>query len=183
MKALKLLTLSLLVTSFTFAEVAPKEKDALIALYNSTNGASWNSTWNLNRPVKSWHGVKVENDHVVALNLQFNNLQGTLPNEIGDLVYLEKMNLGFNKLQGHIPSTIKNLQNLTSLELFMNRFDGPIPSEIGQLQHLEILKLYSNKFTGEFPQSLLALSNLKELLLGSNYLFHMISINCQNLKN
>ena len=170
MKALKLLFLSLLVSSFTFAEVSPNEKEALVALYNATNGSDWNATWNLNRPVKSWHGVTLENDHVVELTVQFNNLQGTLPSELGNLVYLRKINFGFNKLQGTIPNAIKNLQNLTSLELFMNRFEGTIPSELGELKKLEILKLYSNKFSGEFPQALLGLTNLRELLLGSNYL-------------
>ena len=107
--------------------------------YKATNGSQWNSTWNLEAPVNSWYGVKVENDKIVEINLQFNNLQGTLPQEIGNLIYLRKMNLGFNKLAGTLPSSIKNLKDLKNLELFMNGFDGAIPTELGELKNLETL--------------------------------------------
>ena len=170
MKTFKLIVVCLFVTVNSFAHISSSEKEALLALYNSTNGNEWNSTWDLNADIDTWYGVKVENNHIIEISLPFNNLQGTLPQEIGNLNLLRKLNLGFNKLQGTIPSTIQNLKELKSLELFMNQLEGSIPTELGTLKKLESLKLYSNKFSGNIPESLMGLTNLKELLLGSNFL-------------
>ena len=54
------------------------DKIALIALYNSTNGAEWgNKTgWLTDAPVGEWYGVTVEGERVVAINLIYNNLRG-----------------------------------------------------------------------------------------------------------
>ena len=80
------------------AEVSVSEKSALINLYNATNGANWKAKWDLNAPVSSWYGVKLLNDKVVAIQLQNNNLVGTLPASIGDMKSLEVLNLSFNKI-------------------------------------------------------------------------------------
>ena len=70
MKTKVLLSLLLLVCSTTiFATVSEIEKNALIDLYNSTEGENWNSTWNLNQPVESWYGVTVENSQVVIIRI------------------------------------------------------------------------------------------------------------------
>ena len=119
MKNLKLTFIFLLTTMFCFAEVSTSEKDALLALYNSTNGASWNTTWDLESPISTWHGVTVENAQVIALDLAFNNLEGQLPEQIGDLVNLKSIKLGFNKLSGNLPQSLSNLQSLEHLELFL----------------------------------------------------------------
>ena len=103
MKTLKLTITCLFVTLFTFADVSITEKDALVAIYNSTQGSEWNNTWDLNTSIDTWHGVVVKDNKVVELNLQFNNLQGKLPNSIGNLVHLKKLNLGFNNLDGTFP--------------------------------------------------------------------------------
>src|SRR5690606_14827683 len=113
--------------------ISSTEKDALIALYNATNGSNWNTTWDLNKSVNTWYGITIENDRVIEINLPFNNLEGLLPQEIGTLSSLRKVNFGFNKIGGTIPTSIKNLKELQSLELFMNRLEGTIPAELGQL--------------------------------------------------
>ena len=98
MKTFRLIVICFFVSAFAFANISLNEKSALIALYNATNGSEWNSTWDLNAPIDTWYGVTVEKDKIVEINLQFNNLQGTLPQELGSLIYLKKMNLGFNKI-------------------------------------------------------------------------------------
>ena len=170
MKTFNYIAIFFLSTAFSFANISPQEKSALVAFYNATQGSHWNSTWDLNASEDTWYGIKIENNKLVEINLQFNNLQGVLPLEIGNLVNLKKINLGFNKLTGTIPTSIKNLKELTSLELFMNELEGNIPAELGELKKLESLKLYSNKLSGKIPASLMGLTNLKELLLGSNFL-------------
>src|SRR5210317_2251163 len=90
MKTLKITLLCCLVTLFAFANISSKEEQALLSLYNTTNGPTWNNTWDLNTPVTTWYGVVIENDQVVELNLEFNNLQGYLPEFLGDLIHLRK---------------------------------------------------------------------------------------------
>ena len=94
------------------ADVSVAEKNALIQLYNATNGANWTSKWDLKSPVSSWYGVKLQADKVVSIDLQKNNLVGTLPASIGDLKSLELLNLSFNKLSGSIPASIGELSSL-----------------------------------------------------------------------
>ena len=70
----------------------PAEQDSLtlIALYASTNGHNWfNKTgWeNHDRPLDQWHGVEIniETRRVTTLSLGNNNLNGPLPDAIGNL--------------------------------------------------------------------------------------------------
>ena len=75
--------------SIAEAQVSTLEKNALIDLYKSTKGDSWNTTWNLTSQVNTWHGVTVENNKVIALNLSMNNLNGTIPSSIKNLSNLK----------------------------------------------------------------------------------------------
>ncbi len=91
------------------------ERAALIALYNSANGDGWNdnSGWKNNNPELddfseigsegSWKGVTVNNDHVIALYLGWNELTGTIPVELANLTNLERLYLEDNELTGTIP--------------------------------------------------------------------------------
>lgn len=60
--------------------MAQTDRDALLALYNATDGANWeNSTnWNTDAVLSDWYGVEVNDQgRVVSLSLYVNNLQGT----------------------------------------------------------------------------------------------------------
>ena len=54
------------------------DKAALIALFNSTNGAEWRNKegWLTDAPVGEWYGVTVEGERVVRIDLLGNNLRG-----------------------------------------------------------------------------------------------------------
>ena len=82
MKTFKLIVSFFLITAFTYATVSKTEQNALLALYKSTNGNAWKTTWDLKAPINTWHGIKVENDKIVEINLFFNNLQGVLPKKL-----------------------------------------------------------------------------------------------------
>ncbi|XP_019171164.1 PREDICTED: probable LRR receptor-like serine/threonine-protein kinase At1g63430 isoform X2 [Ipomoea nil] len=75
-----------------------------------------------------------------------------------------------NQLQGTIPREIGLLKSLIVLDLSNNRFSGPIPREIGDLQNVEKINLRSNGLTGRLPPELGNLKNLKELRLDRNKL-------------
>ena len=169
------LGLILLLNLTTFASISSNERDALIALYNSTSGANWteNSGWLGAAGTEcDWYGVYCDGDgdYVHEIDLYSNNLTGTIPADIGNLTNLDYLDLGANQLAGAIPTQIKNLANLTILWLEDNELTGTIPVEIGNLTNLEALALYSNNFTGIIPAEISNLTNLFILDLGGNNL-------------
>ncbi len=173
------------------------ERDALIALYNATDGPNWdtNTNWLTSNPVDTWHGVTVANGHVTGIEFAFsgNNLNGTLPTELGDLNFLEKfimprnpnltgsivselftnttlteIDLGNNGLTGSIPSNISNLTALQSLQLNNNALSGSIPAGMYSLTNLQVLNIYGNNISGPISTAIQNLTQLTSLLIGSN---------------
>ena len=98
--------------SLANGQVSPKEKSALVDLYNSTNGKEWNSSWDLNAPVNTWKGVEINQGHVIGLTLFMNNLNGTLPESLGDLKHISTLNLAFNQITGVLPKDLVKLEKL-----------------------------------------------------------------------
>ncbi|MDX6747359.1 T9SS type A sorting domain-containing protein [Polaribacter sp. PL03] len=173
----KILLLILLSFQVIQSQVPTKERDALIAFYNSTDGVNWNpsssTNWNTSLPVSDWAGVTVENitgqDHIVKIKLDNSYLNGTLPNEIGNLSELKDLEITFNEsLTGNIPTTMGDLLKLESLVLWNNNLTGNIPSEIGNCTNLINLYLDNNQLTGNIPLSFEALKNIKLFFLDGN---------------
>jgi RHS repeat-associated protein len=153
------------------------EYDALLALYNATNGPSWtnNTGWSTAtataQDVSGWYGVSVDaQGHVYYLTLNANNLTGNIPSAIGNLTYLNALDLDNNNLTGAIPTTIGNLTKLEILYLWQNQLTGSIPSQIGNLLLLRDLNLSTNQLSGPIPTSIGNLSNLEGLVLFQNNL-------------
>lgn len=144
---------------------------ALARLYEATNGPDWtqNTNWLTDTHVKEWHGVTVGLfGQLTILNLNNNNLGGSLPMDVGQLWTLEELNLGSNRISGEIPATIGKLEYLGKLNLSDNQLSGEIPAELGRLEELEVLALDKNQLTGELPAELGNLANLRELHLQEN---------------
>ena len=124
-------------TSFSmFAGVSNYDKLSLLKLYNATNGVNWKVKWNLSAPVDNWYGIKLEGSKIVEINLENNNLTGTLPAEIVNLADLIKLDLSRNGITGTIPENIQELKSLESLNLSFNKISGKIPENICQLSNL-----------------------------------------------
>ena len=154
-------------------DVPAVEREALVALYEATDGDNWddNENWLSETLVGEWFGVTVEDGNVVELNLTRNNLAGELTPELTELTALTVLRLHGNDLTGTIPSWIGELDQLTWLALWENELTGPIPPELGELTNLEIsLGLGRNNLTGEIPPELGQLSNLQLLGMEENNL-------------
>ena len=97
--------------------------------------------------------------NVIELNLRYNNLNGALIPEIGQLTGLMSLDLAGNNLIGNIPPEIGNLIQLDRLELAYNEFTGAIPEEIGQITGLESISVNNNRFEGCIPDPLRLVEN------------------------
>jgi Leucine-rich repeat (LRR) protein len=167
-----------------YGPVPQSEEDALLALYNGTNGASWTTktNWAVGDPC-TWYGVLCMNGHVIQVELNSNNLNGTIP-DLSALTYLEVLRLGRNNLSGGMPdlSTLSSLQYLSlydnplgggfstsflptsivNIDMYDCSFTGTIP-DLSSLTNLEMLNLADNQLTGSIPD-LSALTNLTAAL-------------------
>ena len=155
------------------------DREALMALYNSTGGSGWTNKLNWNSPqsLDLWYGVKVVDDvdgsdRVAWLELPENNLRGTVPAQLATLTELKYLDLRGNQLSGAIPPELGDLspEGLVSLDLSANQLNGTIPAELGDLSSLNVLHLNDNRLTGEIPAELGELSSLTDLSLRNNRL-------------
>ena len=115
-----------------YSQVPQIERDALIALYNSTDGANWkdNTGWMGAAGTEcTWFGVTCSNNSVSRLSFWQNQLTGTIPSELGNLTNLTYLHFGANSLSGSIPKELGNLTKLTGIYLFSNALTGAIPQE------------------------------------------------------
>ena len=89
------------------------ERDALIALFHRAGGPDWTNSanWNSFEPLGDWHGVTTDQENMVSgLALENNNLSGSLPGQLSNLVRLETLNLSDNPaLAGAIPLSFTRL--------------------------------------------------------------------------
>ena len=167
-------------------QVPESDSLALVALYNSTNGAGWTNNMNWlqpSQPVSTWYGITVYNNKVEQIRLSNNNLTGTLPEEIGDFNDLKNIDVKGNQISGSIPSTIGKLTELTNLWLRGNQLTGPIPVEIGDMVSLIGLNLSYNQLSDSIPPGIGNLANLETMLLHSNQLNCSIPAEICNLSN
>ena len=168
------------------AEIPTVERDALIALYNSTDGDNW--WWNYGwlgavGTECTWYRVtcNVAGNAVTELNLYSNNLNGSIPPELGNLSNLTQVILFQNKLNGNIPPELGNLSNLWYLALDLNELSGSIPPELGNMSRLRALRLNENQLSGSIPPELGNLSHLDTLDLWANQLSGSIPPELGNL--
>ena len=192
------------------AAIPSSERDALIALYDSTDGDHWVASTNWRKETGesndpgtecTWFGVTcdAEETTVLQLDLEQNGLIGTLPPELGDLVHLQFLSFNSytplsvvpippppNELTGPIPPELGNLAELRVLRLcglgpVQDGLSGAIPPELGDLAELEELCLGGNHLTGAIPPELGNLAKLESLAIAGNQLTGLIPLELGNL--
>ena len=132
------------------------DRAALVALYETTGGPDWtrDDNWLSERPLGEWYGIAVDDsDRVTGIRLRENGLEGTLPQELGDLGGLRYLHLGDNKLSGPIPAELDGLARLGALFLGDNDLSGPLPEELAELDSLKGLWIAGNGLEGVVPSA------------------------------
>ena len=159
-------------------DIPKVECEALLSLYQNTDGANWSSQrgWNVdNKPCK-WEGIvctEGTQKYVKTISLTDNNLSGTLPKELDSLSKLESLDLSWNQLSGLLPEW-NNMTALQTLYLYTNQLSGPLPKwnnmttlrylslsdnqlsgpllEWNNMTALQSLELSHNQFNGDLPE-------------------------------
>lgn len=182
-------------TATAAAAISSTERQVLVDLYASANGAAWIDHTGWNGPVGtecSWIRLTCDpsQTHVIAIDLVNNNLSGTLPPSLASLTALQIFSVDKNALTGSIPSlagltslqyaffshnqfsgSIPPLNDLSALQLFyahVNSLSGPIPA-LSRLTELRTFGVNNNQLTGSIP-ALSGLTSLYEFYAGQNQL-------------
>lgn len=165
-------------------------REALIQLYNSTNGDNWtnNTNWCSDKPVEEWYGIKKYDNGEYEINLCENNLTGIIDQKFPDCVIrlycndnqltsldvsgctnLEELNCGFNDL------TSLDVSSCTSLKTLYCYANTSLTSlKISGCTSLENLECQSTKLTS------LNLSGHKAIKIIKCSFTEMTSLNVSN---
>ncbi len=131
------------------------EWDALVNLYQATDGRGWdtNTNWNIeDRPsisvAEKWFGIELFNGRIHGLHLPYNHLRGTLPPELSTLTELRRLDLKFNPLSGPIPPEWIALQVLQEFSLEGTEIcltsDSALQSWVTTVEHVSSIRSCSS---------------------------------------
>eukprot|EP00477_Mikrocytos_mackini_P000256 GAHX01000270.1.p1 GENE.GAHX01000270.1~~GAHX01000270.1.p1 ORF type:complete len:384 (+),score=71.47 GAHX01000270.1:61-1212(+) len=148
--------------------VSAPEEDALQleSLWIELKGSKWHAKWDMNYelcPNKTYGIVCNEKGNIIELNLPSNNLEGKLPNDIGNFSFLKKLNMADNKLKEGFPMTIFNLENLEELNLSNNYLEN---------NFMEIK---------DFSRRLLFLSKIKKFDISNNKIKSKVALDFKTI--
>ncbi|AFM04866.1 Leucine Rich Repeat (LRR)-containing protein [Bernardetia litoralis DSM 6794] len=175
------------INSFAQRTVIANDSLALIDIYQNTNGENWSNPWQLNQKVTTWNGITIENQRVVALNLNGRGLIGQLPNSLENLSELKTLNISSNNLTGSL-EMLASLSNLKSLSMAATNYKnsyGNVPSIFGQIRQLTSLNIAQNGFTSPISDTtgFFLLTNLEELYIHSNSFVGTMQSEFGNFRN
>ena len=146
-----------------------EERSDLMKMFEAMGGENWtrSTNWGTSAALEEWYGIAVDDEtgRVTEIDLNRNNLSGTIPPEIRFFPELRLLRFDYNRLGGEIPPEIGELTELRRMDIDGNEFKGPIPTFIGNLVKLEELWMGGNQMSGPIPPELGNLVNLQELHL------------------
>eukprot|EP00957_Ditylum_brightwellii_P209780 15363219-Ditylum_brightwellii.AAC.1 len=146
-----------------------EQRYILATLYFDTNGASWikgssgGRKWLSQKSECKWYDVECSDDGFVkSINLESNNMDGTIPYEIESLHSLQELNLEFNKLSGPFPLLPSSM---LELKLNNNKLSGVLPEKWPP--NMSLLQINHNKLSGSI-NSLSLVTTFRVLVLHRN---------------
>ncbi|XP_027359027.1 receptor-like protein EIX2 [Abrus precatorius] len=122
------------------------------------------------------------NHNLFHLNLANNQINGSLPENIGHIMpQMTNLLLGNNLVTGSIPTSLCQME-LVNLDLSKNNLSGEIPNCWKDNNRWEEINLSSNKLSGVFPSSFRKLSSLLWLHLNNNNLQGELPVPLRSMK-
>ena len=120
--------------------VPTQERQALVALYEATDGNHWKNHEGWLGPVGTeckWYGVSCDNHGyepitVKGLDLPDNNLNGRIPEAIGQLAHLQELFLFRDNLSGKLPDA--TIQQWLSGSLWINA-EAPLLTDVSEIDY------------------------------------------------
>uniref|UniRef100_M1CNF8 non-specific serine/threonine protein kinase n=1 Tax=Solanum tuberosum TaxID=4113 RepID=M1CNF8_SOLTU len=134
--------------------------------------------WEKGDPCTSnWTGIHCFNKvgangylHIKELNFMWNDLTGSIPEEIGNIKSLKLLLLTGNKLSGSLSDQLGYLPNLRIFQIDENQISGRIPKSFSNLNSVQHIHFNNNTLIGQIPPELSNLSTLLHMLMDSNNL-------------
>lgn len=117
-----------------------------------------------------WYGITCEGMEVNVIEIDYNNLNGTIPSTISMLNKLGELMIVGNRLHGTLPDAIGQLSDMTEFQCGENFFSGTLPDAVYDLQSLEVISFYQNWLSGAIPDKIGKMRNLKGFWFFDNYL-------------
>jgi hypothetical protein len=164
----------------SFDDTRILQRFSLAVFYYSTGGANWerNDRWLSEENECLWYTSSSalpcdDSLRYTTIDLDFNNLSGTIASELGLLSNsLTQLDLSGNGegLSGSIPALLGFLTMLTSIDLSRNALQGTIPGSAGKWNKLQLLDLSMNELTGALPLSIGIWTDLRVMNLEKNRL-------------
>jgi len=194
------------------------QRYSMATFYYATTGDQWldNDFWLSDMSECSWFGKTGSRKRcnmkgeLVNLELDLNNLIGSLPAELGllssalekitlrggpdtdiigtlptELGYLTQLKVFFvrnNDLSGTIPSEIGNWLKLKELDLSRNGFEGELPTQAGSFPELTFFEVSANSLSGNLPTELGQLKKCRKMYFEANAFLSSIPTEIGNLK-
>jgi len=91
---------------------------------------------------------------LTTLQVSYNKLTGTLPDEVSRLVNLVQLELSSNEFTGTLPSWLSKMTGLQSFMVDDNHFTGQLVDFAG-LEHINLVNISSNLIDGTVPETFL----------------------------
>lgn len=143
----------------------PSNEEILLKLIQGDAGAQWASNhigWKVPQSAElavnvcDWDGVDCDHSgtRITIIQLTGSGLAATIPSELGQLPYLERLHLDNlipdgAGLTGTIPSELASLTNLVDVNLAFNSLTGTVPTFVSA--KLQTLNLSTNALAGPVP--------------------------------
>jgi Leucine-rich repeat (LRR) protein len=117
----------------------------------------------------SWTGLLCNADKKVNnIYLVSQELQGSIPADVGLLTALTMFDLGFNQLFGSLPSSIGLWTGLKYFSVYSNQLKGSLPSSIGAWTGLTYFAVHINQLTSTVPTELSKWTSIQEAFFHNN---------------
>uniref|UniRef100_A0ACD5ZSI9 Uncharacterized protein n=1 Tax=Avena sativa TaxID=4498 RepID=A0ACD5ZSI9_AVESA len=111
---------------------------------------------------------KITAVNLIEFDVSTNQLNGEIPQDIGNLKNLKLLFLYTNQLTGTIPASIATLPKLWDIRIFENKLSGELPQDLGKHSPLGNLEVCNNNLSGSLPESLCANGILFDIVVFNN---------------